>query len=220
MADLFNINVRTGCFCNSGSCQRHLMASNKEMKDMYKAGHKCGDEFDLINGKPTGAVRVSFGYFNTFHDVDTFILMISRCFVKSKSKKPRRFLVNLEAFELKLKIPNGNFHKHINDQEYITNDSDHSADSEISVDSGIELKEIAIFPIKSCGAFKIKSDWKIGPKGFKFDREWMIVNDNRVCLTQKQNTRMCMIHPKIDLQRKLLILNFKGKLFHCFIISL
>ncbi|CAH2071376.1 unnamed protein product, partial [Iphiclides podalirius] len=58
MADLFNINVRTGCFCNSGSCQRHLTVSNKEMKEMYKAGHKCGDEIDLINGHPTGAIRM------------------------------------------------------------------------------------------------------------------------------------------------------------------
>ncbi|KOB63361.1 Molybdenum cofactor sulfurase, partial [Operophtera brumata] len=75
-------------------------------------------------------------------------------------------------------------------QESIINDSHHS-----SLDSRIGLKEIAIFPVKSCGAFKIKSGWMIGPKGFEFDREWMIVNDNRVCLTQKQNTRMCMIQP-------------------------
>ncbi|KPJ10000.1 Molybdenum cofactor sulfurase [Papilio machaon] len=59
MADLFNINVRTGCFCNSGSCQRHLNTSNREMKEMYKAGHKCGDEIDLINGNPTGKPSIS-----------------------------------------------------------------------------------------------------------------------------------------------------------------
>lgn len=206
MADLFNISIRTGCFCNSGSCQRHLMLTNKEMKDMYKAGHKCGDEVDLINGKPTGAVRVSFGYFNTFQDVDKLMLMISRCFVKVQVKKPRRLPINYkEEVKLIKPIPNGTVHKIINEPEYISNDSDYS-----SLDSGIELKEIAIFPIKSCGAFKIKSGWKIGPKGFQFDREWMIVKDNGVCLTQKQNTRMCMIHPKVDLQQNLLILNFKG----------
>lgn len=209
MADLFNISLRTGCFCNSGSCQRHLMVSNKEMKDMYKAGHKCGDEVDLINGKPTGAVRVSFGYFNTYHDVDKLILMICRCFVKAKAKKPKRMLLNYKAVNAtKLLIPTRNVDKIFNEQEYISNDSDHS-----SLDSGIELKEIAIFPIKSCGAFKIRSGWKIGLKGLQFDREWMIVKDNGVCLTQKQNTRMCMIHPKVDLQKNLLTLHFKGTVY-------
>lgn len=207
MADLFNISLRTGCFCNSGSCQRHLKVSNREMKDMYKAGHKCGDEVDLINGKPTGAVRVSFGYFNTFHDVDKLILMICRCFVKTKTRISKRMLLNYNNMtEAKTSpILNGEAHKIMNEQEYISNDSDHS-----SLDSGIELKEIVIFPIKSCGAFKIRSGWKIGLKGLLFDREWMIVKENGVCLTQKQNTRMCMIRPKVDLQQNLLILNFKG----------
>ncbi|KOB69976.1 Molybdenum cofactor sulfurase, partial [Operophtera brumata] len=188
--------IRTGCFCNSGSCQRHLKASNRELKDMYKAGHKCGDEFDLINGKPTGAVRVSFGYYNTFRDVDAFILMIYRCFVNTKVKRPRRSLVNFKKFPLEMKVPNGADHKMLTGQELIINDSHHS-----SLDSRIELKEIAIFPVKSCGAFKIKSGWMIGPKGFEFDREWMIVNDNRVCLTQKQNTRMCRSPISIPLKQ-------------------
>lgn len=210
MADLFNISVRTGCFCNSGSCQRHLHMSNKDMKDMYNAGHRCGDEVDLINGKPTGAIRISFGYYNTFEDVDKFVNMICRCFVNAKARKQKR-IINHFVETPKIKHYNGNVNKIINEQIYFKNVDDVLINIP-PMSTKIILKEICIFPIKSCGAFKILSGWNIGPKGFEYDREWMIVKDNGVCLTQKQNTRMCMIRPQIDLKQKVMILNFPGNL--------
>ncbi|KAL0398999.1 UNVERIFIED_CONTAM: Molybdenum cofactor sulfurase [Sesamum radiatum] len=33
-----------------------------------EAGHVCWDDRDVLNGKPTGSVRVSFGYMSTFED--------------------------------------------------------------------------------------------------------------------------------------------------------
>ncbi|BAF20240.2 Os06g0670000, partial [Oryza sativa Japonica Group] len=36
----------------------------------YQAGHVCWDDNDIINGKPTGAVRISFGYMSTFEDAE------------------------------------------------------------------------------------------------------------------------------------------------------
>ncbi|XP_053603634.1 molybdenum cofactor sulfurase isoform X2 [Plodia interpunctella] len=206
LAELFSISLRTGCFCNSGSCQRHLNATNKEMKDMYKAGHKCGDEIDLVQGKPTGAVRASFGYHNTFNDVDKLMEMIHQCFLKTKFKTPKRLKTSFEIVKPPDvdKIINGDKSKLIDDEFF--------RDVETPfIKSNITLQEIAIFPIKSCGAFKIKSGWPIGIKGFRYDREWMIVNENGVCLTQKRNTRMCLIKPAIDLKQKLLILHHKGQ---------
>ncbi|KAJ0178824.1 hypothetical protein K1T71_005599 [Dendrolimus kikuchii] len=210
MADLFNISVRTGCFCNSGSCQRHLMVTNKELKDMYKAGHKCGDEIDLVNGRPTGAIRVSFGYFNTFNDVDKLIHMICKCFIKANVKKVKRIVTKYKNIDTALpnKVTNDAVTKLLNEHEYFSLVEEVSTNFECKA----VLKEIAIFPIKSCGAFKIRSSWNIGPKGFEYDREWMIIKDNGVCLTQKQNSRMCLICPKIDLKHKLMILNCKGML--------
>uniref|UniRef100_A0A2A4J3D5 Molybdenum cofactor sulfurase n=1 Tax=Heliothis virescens TaxID=7102 RepID=A0A2A4J3D5_HELVI len=214
MADLFNISVRTGCFCNSGSCQRHLGATNKELKEMFKSGHVCGDEIDLIDGRPTGAIRASFGFFNTFHDVDRLVNMICRCFVKTRIK-PRKRLINQNNRSLSdalksSKLYNGLSHtqKILSQQDFIFHEIE---DASQNVDSNIVIKEAAIFPIKSCGAFKIRTSWRIGPKGFEFDREWMIVKDNGVCLTQKQNSRMCMIKPRIDLHRRTMTLQFEGK---------
>ncbi|XP_047528813.1 molybdenum cofactor sulfurase isoform X2 [Vanessa atalanta] len=212
MADLFNISIRTGCFCNSGSCQRHLIISNKEMKAMHKAGHKCGDEIDLIDGKPTGAIRVSFGYYNTYDDVDKLILMISKCFLRKQIQKPKRIMMNFNKNVTQ--ITNGISSNEQILKSLVLKQRNFSNGNEIdhyNNDYKMTLIEIDIFPIKSCGAFKIKSGWKIGTKGLEFDREWMIVRDNGICLTQKQNTFMCKIQPIIDLKNRCLTLNFDGQ---------
>ncbi|KYN27886.1 Molybdenum cofactor sulfurase, partial [Trachymyrmex cornetzi] len=78
MAAIFKIHLRTGCFCNPGACQRHLSFSTKEILKYYEAGYVCGGETDLINGKPIGAVRISFGYMSTIKDVQTVLLMITK----------------------------------------------------------------------------------------------------------------------------------------------
>lgn len=41
----------------------------------------CGDDRDLVNGKPTGSVRVSFGYYTTYKHLDTLIDMLTYSFV-------------------------------------------------------------------------------------------------------------------------------------------
>lgn len=42
----------------------------------------CGDSMDLVEGVPTGSVRVSLGYMSTLQDVQTFIGFIESCFVE------------------------------------------------------------------------------------------------------------------------------------------
>jgi molybdenum cofactor sulfurtransferase len=45
--------------------------SNKfNVLSICQAGHVCWDDNDIINGKPTGAVRVSFGYMSTYEDAE------------------------------------------------------------------------------------------------------------------------------------------------------
>lgn len=215
MANLFGINIRTGCFCNAGSCQRHLNLSNELLREMYKAGHKCSDEIDLLFDRPTGGIRVSFGYYNTYNDVDKLLFMICKCFVKTKCKIPKRTTIKYKNIEQRENLTINNNHNHSQIAKVETDHIDLINISQLSqTDNNIILDEIAIYPIKSCGAFKINSKWKIGNKGFIYDREWMIVKDNGVCLTQKHNTRMCMICPEIDLKNNLLTLNFKGNLYN------
>lgn len=84
IATQHNITLRTGCFCNPGSCQTHLHLTRDELMMHFNAGHVCGDDNDLVNGTPTGSIRVSFGYMNTKDEVDKFIEMIEKCYVQKQ----------------------------------------------------------------------------------------------------------------------------------------
>lgn len=76
-----------------------------------------------------------------------------------------------------------------------------------------KLESVFIYPIKSCAAFAVVKNWKLIPTGLEYDRQWMIITENGVCLTQKHNRRLCLVRPKIDLNRKLLLLTFEGNRF-------
>lgn len=49
--------------------------------------------------------------------------------------------------------------------------------------------------------------------GLLFDRNWMIVNENGVCLSQKQEPRLCLIRPLIDMMKNTMIIQAKGNQF-------
>lgn len=69
-AKLERIHLRTGCFCNPGACETYLDLTADDVKRNLAAGHVCWDEKDIIDGKPTGAVRISIPYFATGRDID------------------------------------------------------------------------------------------------------------------------------------------------------
>lgn len=72
----------------------------------------------------------------------------------------------------------------------------------------VNLKQICVYPIKSCGAFKVSTKWSLTSRGLKYDREWMIVRQNGVALTQKTDTKLCLITPSINLDDGWLELSF------------
>ena len=48
----------------------------------------CGDNIDLVDGYPTGSVRISFGYMSTLKDAQKFMKFIEQCFV-DKTSQPK-----------------------------------------------------------------------------------------------------------------------------------
>jgi len=91
-----NIHLWIGGFCNPGSMQRWLdlsaeefkknlevwphvpksccsstltfmIASNPFLETISQAGHVCWDDTDILNGKPTGSIRVSLGTFRLYY---------------------------------------------------------------------------------------------------------------------------------------------------------
>ncbi|KAG7455411.1 hypothetical protein MATL_G00256390 [Megalops atlanticus] len=223
LASLFNIQVRTGCFCNTGACQLYLGISNQEVKSNLEAGHVCGDNVDLIEGRPTGSVRISFGYMSTFSDCQNFLKFIVDCFVQGPVKVGKE---NVER--LRSTIPSNTqqpFPHLTNGQpncERREEEGNLSPAAKVtspgvpavtpgkrSVGSPGTLANIFLYPIKSCAALEVSS-WPLGPLGLLYDRLWMVVNMNGVCLSQKQEPRLCLIRPQIHLATKELSLQAPG----------
>ncbi|XP_027356558.1 molybdenum cofactor sulfurase isoform X2 [Abrus precatorius] len=81
LASLSGIQLRTGCFCNPGACAKYLGLSHLDLISNTEAGHVCWDDHDIINGKPIGAVRVSFGYMSTYEDAKKFVDFVASSFI-------------------------------------------------------------------------------------------------------------------------------------------
>ncbi|XP_062551575.1 molybdenum cofactor sulfurase 2-like [Armigeres subalbatus] len=171
VAGQHEIYLRTGCFCNAGSCQTNLGLSDETILMFFKMGKICGDDTDMIEEQPTGTVRVSFGYMNKKEDVDKLIEMVQNCFVSKTVIKIARV------------IPMRNL-----------------------ANSGLVLKAINVYPIRSCGPYQVTSTWPLTNRGLKYDREFTIVDSNGNPLLRNKQTELSMITPKIDRSRNLLIL--------------
>ncbi|XP_061345071.1 molybdenum cofactor sulfurase-like [Gastrolobium bilobum] len=85
LASLAGIQLRTGCFCNPGACAKYLGLSHLDLLTNTEAGHVCWDDHDIINGKPIGAVRVSFGYMSSYEDAKKFVDFIARSFMSPQN---------------------------------------------------------------------------------------------------------------------------------------
>ncbi|KAK7901334.1 hypothetical protein WMY93_018103 [Mugilogobius chulae] len=195
MAALYNIHIRTGCFCNTGACQAFLGISNQQMKSNLQAGHVCGDDVDLVLGRPTGSVRVSFGFMSTFQDLDR-----ERIDALTNSTSQR------DASLQPITRENGATQE-VKEAEEPREGAERSFGHE--EEDGCSLTNIYIYPIKSCGAFEVQQ-WPLGPQGLLFDRSFMVVNVNGVCLSQKREARLCLIKPQILLKSNQLLLTASG----------
>ncbi|XP_029377090.1 molybdenum cofactor sulfurase isoform X2 [Echeneis naucrates] len=216
MAGLYNIHVRTGCFCNTGACQSFLGITNQQMKRNLQAGHVCGDSIDLVDGQPTGSVRVSFGYMSTFEDCQRFLNFVAECFVEKPVTVDQLMMQKLKTAasngsnqNLTIKIPNGEICKVVEEKPTEASLRGFGRRDSNSQREAYKLTNIYIYPIKSCAAYEVH-DWLLGPLGLLYDRGWMVVNENGVCLSQKREPRLCLIRPQVHLPSNKLLLQASG----------
>ncbi|EKE39067.1 hypothetical protein ENUP19_0061G0112 [Entamoeba nuttalli] len=71
--DEAGFQVRTGSSCNPGACYGYLNITSDEVKKFSLLRNGCGDEHDIMEGKPLGGVRVSLGYLSTFEEAYALI---------------------------------------------------------------------------------------------------------------------------------------------------
>lgn len=121
-------------------------------------------------------------------DADKLLEMIENCFITKPILKdfPHKSSSNCETYY------------HIN--SFLSS-------NDFNFEEGT-LEGITIYPVKSCAGFSALKKWPITASGLKFDRQWMVINSAGVCFTQKNNKFMCLIRPKICLEKKLLELTY------------
>lgn len=178
------IQLRTGCFCNAGACQRALGLSDDQIQDNFLvAGHVCGDKKDIINGMATGAIRASFGKDSIWEDADAFLTFLANKFISNASAR-NKVAANTSAGTDKKKLQGP--------VEY-------------------EISEMFVFPIKSCAAMPVKR-WQIdtGTGRLIYDREFALVDSSGAAMRLHSYPQMSQIAPTIDLERKLLIVTAPG----------
>ncbi|KAJ9562674.1 hypothetical protein OSB04_007834 [Centaurea solstitialis] len=175
LASLSGIQLRTGCFCNPGACSKYLGLSHSDLVSNIEAGHVCWDDYDISNGKPTGAVRVSFGYMSTFEDAWKFMNFVVSSFVLLPTNT--RHLYPFSSIQPATE-GHGTMTEH-------------------------RLTSIVVYPIKSCAGFRVDS-WPLSSTGLLYDREWLLKSMNGEVLTQKKVPEMNYIGTKIDLKSGIL----------------
>lgn len=174
LASLSGIHLRTGCFCNPGACAKYVGLSHSDLVSNFEAGHVCWDDNDVINGKPTGAVRISFGYMSTYEDAEVFLKFLRSSFVSNSEGFNNGYMLNMNTLNL----------------------VDFRVQHAIS---DIRLKSITIYPVKSCQGFSVQS-WPLITGGLKYDREWLLQGSGGEILTQKKVPELSSICTLIDLE--------------------
>lgn len=174
LASLSGIHLRTGCFCNPGACAKYLGLSHSDLVSNFEAGHVCWDDNDVINGKPTGAVRISFGYISTYQDAEEFLKFLQSSFVSKPIALNNGHTLNMNTLNL------------------LDNQSQ-------QVFPDVRLKSIIIYPVKSCQGFSVQS-WPLAAGGLKYDREWLLQGSGGEILTQKKVPELGSIRTLINLE--------------------
>ncbi|KAK5090521.1 hypothetical protein LTR05_000694 [Lithohypha guttulata] len=82
------IQLRTGGLCNPGGVSRHLGLTDGQILSNYRSGYRCGGQSHLVDGTPTGVIRISFGAMSTNSDLQAFIKFIEEYFIERYIPSP------------------------------------------------------------------------------------------------------------------------------------
>jgi molybdenum cofactor sulfurtransferase len=83
LASVKKIHIRSGTLCNPGGAASQLGLRHDEMLQNFQAGQRCGDEHDVMYGKPTGLLRVSFGAMSSWGDVTSLVSFVREFYVQT-----------------------------------------------------------------------------------------------------------------------------------------
>ncbi|OAQ99401.1 hypothetical protein LLEC1_03123 [Akanthomyces lecanii] len=180
LAIVNNIHVRTGGICSPGGIAAALDLQPWEMKKNFSAGHRCGLDNDVMNGKPVGVIRASVGAMSIKADVDGFLDFIQEFFIEASPPQ----------LPEEMSIPENSISKSSLCVKAITVYPIKSCGG-FTVPAGID------WPIRSEG-LAWDREWCLLHKG------------SRQALSQKRYPRMALIRPTLDFDAGILRIDYKG----------
>ena len=132
----------------------------------FEAGHVCGDSIDIVDGQPTGSVRVSFGYMSTFEDCQNLLNFVVDCFVEKPVQVNQVRLDRLRTAATSSRHgpsiqgtsdKTEHIEENYNPSEPLLNlHGNRAVTTNANKQAGTyTLTNIYIYPIKSCGAFEV-----------------------------------------------------------------
>ncbi|EPS30524.1 hypothetical protein PDE_05476 [Penicillium oxalicum 114-2] len=174
LANVQNIQIRTGSVCNPGGTANALGWTGKDLRRHYSTGLRCGDAHDIIGGRPTGIVRVSLGAMTNLKDIDSFVDFIEEFYVE---KIPPIVALGTDSEELDV----------VGRHFYVES---------LSV---FPIKSCAAFKIPEGKRWEIKREGLAWDREW-----CLIHQGTGTALNQKRYPRMALIRPSIDLDRSVL----------------
>lgn len=170
LATIKDIHLRTGGLCNPGGVAQNLELAPWQFRENFSAGWRCGGENDVMNGKPTGVIRVSFGAMSAASDAIRFAEFVEEFFVDK----------SCSAASSALPSP------------VLVQDASTSGFYVESL-AVYPIKSCAGWQVPN------DMPWDVRREGLVWDREWCIVKTGTgAALSQKAHPRMALIRPALD----------------------
>jgi molybdenum cofactor sulfurtransferase len=163
----------------------------------FQHGKVCGDTRDLVDGRPVGSVRISFGRQSTFADLHRFLRMVYDCFITDPEVSFTVLLTDWNVSELvQCEADNPFVPPPVYERNLLRT----------RLLSLPILTDIWLYPVKSCVAMRVEK-WPLATTGLAFDRSWMVTTRDGIGLTQKRCSRLCFVHASVDCQAQTLTLS-------------
>ncbi|CAE7823312.1 MCSU3 [Symbiodinium microadriaticum] len=151
------IVIRTGCHCNAGGCQKFLNLEDTDIRHFFASDKVCGDDMGLVDGRPTGVVRVSFGLYSTLSDVCSWISLLTEFvdmmppdYLEDGCKLP----ADLASPSATTEAPAIHLHPH--------------AGPALGT-----VKALKVYPVKGCGPLRVER-WPLDAGALFLDRRWCL----------------------------------------------
>jgi molybdenum cofactor sulfurtransferase len=100
---------------------------------------------------------------------------------------------------------------YVDQRSHLDTEVQETASTESLVELPLRVKSIIVFPIKSCGGYRLpdETEWEVKPEGLAWDREWCLVHrGSGQALSQKRYPMMALLRPKLDFDAGVLRVSF------------